>query len=173
MGGGVAWIDLGLEQLVRDLQVLDRTRVQVGVVGEAASRPTADGQLKLGELALIQELGTARIPARPVIHPELHGDVAREEAVKVARAVISFENVDQALEAAGERIARSMRDRILRGDLRPNAAETVRKKGFDHPLIDTSELLGAIGHQLVREGGGILDAGAVIGDFEEFHVGDE
>jgi hypothetical protein len=59
-----------------------------------------------------------------------------------------------------------MRDVILHGELEPNAPETIRKKGFDQPLIETSELLDAIGYQIVREGGGILAAGAASGDFE-------
>jgi hypothetical protein len=166
----VEWIDMGLEELLPRMNLLDKSRVQVGIVGAAAERSSANGDLTMAELALIQELGTETIPPRPFIHPALHTTAAQEEAAKIAHAGVFFENLDLALDHAGERLAQQMRDTILHGHLEPNAPETVRRKGFDQPLIETTGLVDAIGYQIVREGGGVLGAGAAIGDFEEFTV---
>lgn len=173
MNDGVEWVDLGLEEFMRGVRVLDQTKVRVGVVGPAASAPASSGRITIAEAALISEFGSrkAGIPGRHAIS----GTITPEQALKVgedvARTVMSFGNVDGALDEAGRKLAEVIVDRILRGDFEPNATSTVKKKGFDHPLIDTSGLVNAVGHQLVRGSGDIVESGAAVGDFEAFEVG--
>ena len=81
----VEWIDMGLEQFLKNVTHLDKTRVQVGVLGEAAARPSADGRLKMGEVAHIVNYGAKRahIPPRDFIHNAKESPVAAQEGVRV------------------------------------------------------------------------------------------
>lgn len=175
MNENVEWVDLGLEQFMHGVRTLDQTKVRVGVVGPAASAPASSGRISIAEAALISEFGSrkARIPARHAIS----GTITHEQALKVgedvARAVMSFGNVDGALSEAGRKLVEVIVDRILRGDFESNAASTIKKKGFDHPLIDSSGLVNAVGHQLVRGSGDIVEGGAADGGFEAFEIGSD
>jgi hypothetical protein len=172
MADGIEYLDLGLEKFLQGVDHIDKTRVRVGVVGAAADRPSADGRLKMGEVAIINYFGSLamNIPPRRFADRPLHTQTARDEAAKVARAAIEFGNIDAALDSAGEALAREMRDAVFHGEFRENAAKTVMKKGFDHPLLETGQLVEAIGHELVRGSGDTVDAGAASGDYEGFHV---
>ncbi len=166
----VIYVDMGLEQIVRGLNTLDKTKLRVGVVGPEASKPASSGSdVTVAEAALIVHMGTRTIPPRPFV--EIDHRIAKEQAEKILKVVFGFGDTDAALNAAGEKFAEQIRDKILNpNSFAPNAESTIRKKGFDHPLIDTSELLGAIGHELVREGGDIVQGPAAGGEFEQFEV---
>lgn len=151
----VKWIDMGLDQILKNVKFLDETNVRVGIVGDAGERTAANGRITLGEVALINEFGSkaAGIPSRSFIRSALKTPKAKELAYNLAKTAITFGNVDNALHAAGEALAEVMRDKVLHGVPPPNAASTIAKKGFDHPLIETSELQDAIGYELVRSSG--------------------
>lgn len=169
IGPRVIFRDLGLDKVLQGLTTLDKSRVRVGVVGEAANRPSSDGRETLGEVAFWNEFGTKTAPPRPFIHPTFHEESAREASIEVAQAILSFENTDQALGKAGEKIAQSMRDKIIRDELQPrNAARTIKRKGFDHPLFEVGGLQDAIGHEIVRGDGG--EVASIAGELKEAHI---
>jgi hypothetical protein len=152
MSDHAEWLDMGLERFLRSISYLEQTRVRIGVVGDAAARTASSGRITLGEAAIINEFGTRDIPARPFVHSALHTPLARQLAVKIAQTAVTFGDVEAALHDAGQQLAHVVRDAIYHGEFTANAAATARKKGFDHPLIDTSELADAVGHELVRGG---------------------
>lgn len=167
---GVIYKDLGLNDLLAKLNVLDHTKVRTGVVGPEADKPASSGRMSIAEVAYILQMGSRNVPieARPFI--EIDPQIAKEEAEKILKVIFSFGNVDAALHAAGERFAEHMRDKVLNPTtFAPNMPSTIAKKGFDHPLMDTSALLGAIGHELVREGGDRV-AGPAGSEYEQFEV---
>lgn len=172
MSDDAIFIDLGLEKLMKSMKFLDKTVVEVGITGEAADKPTADGRLTIGQAAIIDHYGTKTIPPRPFVTSVMNSPVAMPAAADIVSTALSFGNVDGALNRAGEKLAEEMRDAIYKGDrFVANAPATVAKKGFDHPLIDTSTLVDAIGHRLVRGSGDIVDAGAGSeGEYESYHV---
>jgi hypothetical protein len=76
----------------------------------------------------------------------------------------------------GQMVAEALKDTIREGVDPPNAASTIRKKGFDWPLIDTGEMLESITSRVESEGDsvsvevGIFDEKlAAIADINEHH----
>lgn len=168
----VVWVDFGLEQFARGMRALDETRVRVGVVGPEADKPASSGRISVAEAALISEYGSrkAGIPARRAVSGTITADQAEHHGKKVVEALMSFGDTDRALDEAGGHLAELISARILRGDFDGNAASTVKKKGFDHPLIDTAGLVGAVGHQLVRGDGDLVEGGASEGGYQAFEI---
>jgi hypothetical protein len=57
-------------------------------------------------------------------------------------------DVERTLELVGEGIASQLRQSIVDLVDPPLAASTIRAKGFDKPLIDTSVMLNSVGHEV-------------------------
>ncbi len=156
----IIYTDRGLLQILSAVAKADSTRVKVGVVGAKGGEPSAnDPRITVAEVAAINEFGStvADVPARPAI-----GHTFREKQQEVvgyladaARHVVLSGNADVALERAGAAMAAAVRDTIAESPFDPNAEATVKKKGFDHPLVDTGQLLEAIGHELVHGGSAV------------------
>ena len=153
----VIWKDMGLELFIKNMKVLDRTTIHVGIVSPRADDQDADGRLTLGQLAQILEFGSrsAGIPPRHFVKGSITPHQANEEAEKIVSAVTDLEDPDSAMVKAGKRFAERIRDRIYSGGFTANAAATIRKKGFDHPLVESSLLADAVGYQLVRDDDGV------------------
>lgn len=170
MSDMVEWVDMGLEKFARGFASLEKTSVQVGVVGEEGERTASSGRITIAEAALIDEFGSrkARIPARKAISRTITAAQAKRAGKQVASALVEGGNTDAALTDAGTHFVRLIQQKILDGDFRPNADSTVAKKGFDHPLIDTGEFLAAISYKIVQWVG----AGGSDHDASEFSEGD-
>jgi hypothetical protein len=169
----VQYDDLGLEIILNGFDNLDGTKVEIGVVGDNADRKSADGRLTMGEEAIINEFGSKNmhVPARHFISGTITAKDASEAATKVMEVASVGGDIDQALNTAGSKMAEKIRERIYRGDFKPNAPATIKAKGFDHPLMDTSRLADAINHRLVRGNGDAVDSGAGDDDYQAFEVG--
>lgn len=169
----VIYRDLGLGRILRAIGELDETRVHVGVLGAAAEETASSGRATLGEVALINEYGTARIPARSFLRePISHArGLVVQLFTRAIRSVIEESvPVQVAADKLGGELAQVARNAIGHGIEPENAQSTVDKKGFDHPLVHTGELQKAISHRVVK-GSSILEAGSSIGDYEHFEVG--
>jgi hypothetical protein len=170
--------DHGLKKVLSDVSRLNLTKLRVGVVGPKASQPTTDGRLTNAENAVIQQYGLAGPPGSPP-RDFLNGPFLSARAVvasvlrRVCGRVIQGETPEQAVDWAGSQLQKIPRDAIMssQGISPRNAAATVAKKGFDHPLVDHLDLYDAISHQVIREGGDLLEAGSSIGDYEAFEIG--
>lgn len=172
-GENVKWVDMGMRSIMSNIQKLGETRLQVGVLGHKADQQSTTGGGTLGQVALINEFGApkARIPERSFIRAAAHHPRAESIMQNVVKSAMTG-NVDGALHAAGNAFAEIMRDKIYHtGGFVGNAASTVKKKGFDHPLMDSSQLADAISHQLYRINGlDVVDAGGEGNDYEAFNV---
>lgn len=91
-----------------------------------------------------------RIPPRPIIEPSIE---ANKEAIakELKKAAMAYFNGDETtamryLHRAGITGANAARAWFtdVRNSWAPNAPETIKKKGFDRPLIDTGEMRKAI-----------------------------
>jgi hypothetical protein len=173
MPEGMTYDDLGLEIILKGFDKLDGTKVEIGVVGDNAERKSADGRLTMGEEAIINEFGSKNmhVPARHFISGTITAKDASDAATKVMEVASVGGDIDQALNQAGSKMAEKIRERIYRGDFKPNAPATIKKKGFDHPLMDTSRLADAINHRLVRGNGDAVDGGAGDDGYQAFEVG--
>lgn len=158
------WIDMGLEQILKHVHFLDETNARVGIVGDAGDRPSGNGRMTVGEVALINEFGTESVRSRSFMRSALRTAKAHELAYFLAETALTFGNVEQALHAAGEGLAEIMRAKITHGELRQNKASTIERKGFNSPVLETGVLLTSIDYELVRASGGILSSGGTEGE---------
>lgn len=166
MPGSVVFKDLGLNAFLQGVKALSELRLRVGVVGEKASQTASSGRITVGEAAIINEYGapSRNIPARHAVSGTITEADAMQMGQEATDAVVNFQDPRPALEKAGEKMADKIRDRIYRADFQANAAATVKKKGFDHPLLDSSQMADAVGHQVVTGDGGDAEA------YESFEV---
>lgn len=150
----LVYTDMGLGDIINGFDILASTNIEVGVVGPAADAPASSGRLTMGEVAIINEFGApgANIPARHFVQNTITPKRSRAEAHKLVTAAMHLEDPIAALNEVGARLAEEIRERIYHGDFRQNKPATVRRKGFNHPLMDTSALADAVGFLVVPEG---------------------
>jgi hypothetical protein len=127
-------------------------------LGELKAAMVIKGQYPNGrsvaQIAAIQEFGTARIPARPFVRHALRSVGEVQAVLRAESAAITSKN--RKAPTACRRVAQAMAALVVRaidespGWAKPNAPETVRRKGSDHPLIDTGLLRRSVHWRVVR-----------------------
>lgn len=145
-----AWLRLRgmVEQMKRG-----NTYVKAGVVGPQAE---ADhGGLTNALLAMYQEFGTDKIPARSFVrepfaeHKAQYLAGLRELLPQVVEGKMTAR---KALGLIGLKMSADMKAAIIKGIPPPNAESTIAAKGSSTPLIDTGKLLSSISHEVVVAG---------------------
>jgi hypothetical protein len=165
--------DLGLASFLKRVAEADVKAARVGVVGPKAQESSPRGT-PYGVVALINEFGSVdgHVPERSFIRAAAR-DRNLVAAAAVAASVAYFRlntSLTDALARGAEPIVREMRRLVATGVPPANAPETIRQKGFDHPLFETGGLEAAISHQVVRSGGDIVESGASVEEFQAFEV---
>jgi hypothetical protein len=124
-------------------------KVRVGII-EQANYDGSDGE-SVAQVAFWNEYGTARTPARPFFR----NTIARHKGEWTKQAAALMEanggDVRQTLELMGEGVKGQIVETIQAFREPPNAAATVKKKGFDKPLIDTRTLWRSIDYEVTDE----------------------
>ena len=121
-------------------------KVRVGIFESAKY---ADG-LPVAAAAFWNEYGTVSIPPRPFFRNTIAAH--RHEWPQQAAAILRQNgDVRQTLALMGEGIKGQIAESIQNLHEPANAPATVRKKGFDKPLIDTGTLWRSIGSEIVEE----------------------
>jgi hypothetical protein len=141
------------KRFFQQIAELKKLQVRVGIQQGAASEDGVD----MVDIAMFNELGTARSPARPFIRQS--ADDNKNVIEKVCKA--QLQNVarggtaEQALNALGAMQTGLIQDTITKspGWATANAPATVEKKGSDVPLIDTGKLMQSVHHVIKPKGG--------------------
>lgn len=122
-------------------------KVRVGIIEQANYE---DGQ-SVAQAAFWNEYGTAHIPPRPFFRNTIaeHKDEWPQQAATLMEA--NGGDVRQTLELMGEGVKGQIVATIQAFREPPNAAATVKKKGFDKPLIDTGTLWCSIDYEVTDE----------------------
>ena len=178
MANKVVFTDKGLKKILAEVKRIAGMQVQVGLVGAKAEAPTADGRLTVAEAGIINEFGSGdgHVPRRSFLRDPMHQQrgLVTSLLLQAAGDVATLKATPEAVcDRIGTRLALVVSDAILAGGTphEGNAASTIKKKGFDEPLVDTGTMLDAVGHRTVRDsGGGTLEAGSSVGDYESFEV---
>lgn len=124
------------------IESLGAGELEVGLLGN----PGEHGSLEeLWRIAWINELGSAqkRIPPRPFItqaRMQFESEFAEDFASLVG---LGYSRV-AVLHTLGEKYAREWREIIDLWTTPPNAPATIRKKGFDDPLVETGAMRDAV-----------------------------
>ncbi len=131
-----------------DLVSRDPAVLRVGFL-EGATYPTGK---PVAMIAAIQNFGAPRagIPPRPFFS-NMIANKSGEWPKALAGLLRSNDwNAERALDVAGAAIAGQLRQSIIDTNTPPLAKSTIRRKGFDKPLIDTSVMINSIDHEVIR-----------------------
>lgn len=153
--GGVKITDIkrNWNKLSNTMRLLsgDGKAVFVGILEEDFDKPHGDGPETLGEVAMYNEFGTSRVPARSFIRAtfESRGAYQSLTVSLLKRVIAGTLTIDQARNILGSSIAKSFIKAINDGIDPANAEATLDKKLSDLALVDTGELRDHITYKLV------------------------
>jgi len=158
----VAFVDKGWQSVLKRMTSSD-PQVIVGVMDDVADQQhDEDSEATIGEVAAIQEFGTARIPARPFLRTAVvwNSELAIKKIMaKVARNVLLGTPKNVAIREAGRwavrRVVATIRSRVFV----PNAPSTIARKGNDYTLRDSYKLVKSIGFKVVTGLASIFSSG--------------
>lgn len=93
------------------------------------------------------------VPQRSFLRATI--DINRERIIGVMKGLINDimagkMTMGQALDEIGKLVGELMKKRILGRIPPPNAPLTIARKGFDHPLIETTQMINDIKHRIGR-----------------------
>ena len=148
------------EKLLKELKKLKKLQVRIGVQGgEVHKIRLEDGKeiwgADLVDIAIWNELGTGRIPARPFLGQTVdqHGAEIQKAAAQLVQKICKGQlDAQSALKQLGVLTVGYVQNQITDGDFGPDAPRTVQRKGSDHPLIDTGQLRQGISYVICKKG---------------------
>lgn len=145
--------DLGLNRIMEDVAWLASHNISVGVQGEMTYENT--GEASLADIAYWNEYGTedGRIPERPAFRTayENNQDELNSQIENLFDSVLTGQaNPRQGLERIGKWYVNRVRNEIIGWQTPRNADSTIRKKGFNNPLVDTYRLVKAVTLRIVE-----------------------
>lgn len=121
--------------------------LKAGFLAPAASYP--DGA-KVAHVAQYMEFGTNTIPARPFFRTAITRNKKKWRA-RLYKDIQKDYNTLTAFKRLGVLIQADIRDSIKNGAYTPLKPYTIRRKGFDKPLIDTGIMLRSVDWEVRRQ----------------------
>jgi len=174
--------DLGWREIEKQVAVLRKNPyVMVGVQEGAGSKSSRKNKSKKGgkseaatTVALVasaMEFGAkgGKIPERSFIRStmdESHGELNEMTDGLIDQILDGATTVEKALKIIGLSIVSRIKRKIQTITEPPLAASTIKAKGSDKPLIDTSQLLNSIQSKMVLENSGFSDAVEAAGEVD-------
>lgn len=140
--------DKGLKRILEADAALDKRGVKVGIQSNAGRYQ--DGTTIL-DIAIFNEFGTERIPARPFIRGA--HDKSRKEAEKTMAHLLTKStegaSVSEVLHTLGQWYEGKVKGHATSGQFTPNAPSTIARKGSSKPLVDEGIMTGAIRYEVI------------------------
>jgi hypothetical protein len=118
------------------IEELSRLQVRVGFqAGEKADASGAD----LCDIAAWNEVGTDTIPSRPFFAQSVDGHKSEIDSMckSALKGIANGESAKAILSKVGQRAVDLVVDEIGGGSFAENKPATIKRKGSEHPLIDT------------------------------------
>lgn len=140
--------DKGLKDILAADRGLDGRGVKVGLQANAGASP--DGA-DLLDIAIFNEFGTARIPARPFIRGahDKHKLEAERVMSHLAKTAGEGTAISTVLKTLGQWYEGKVKAHASSGEFIANAPSTIRRKGSSKPLVDTGLMIGAIRYEVL------------------------
>lgn len=128
-------------------------------VGIFDDMPAANGRLSLASLLAINEFGTrdGHVPERPAVQTTFYREEDKYAGLMgqaITDALAGTRSLDTSMRRIGEVVAADIKKTIAWMVPPDNAPNTIRKKGFNHPLVETATMSRAITYQVRRQNGG-------------------
>lgn len=157
--GGMRFRDRGWMRILDNVQKLGTIQVKVGAVGRDAMRKHPSRKETVADVLLWNEFGARnhqgeRTPARMPLRRTFTSTNQAVYAMGLGvahRAVTLKQSATTAMRWMGEQAVDAIRVTIAKGLKPNNAARTVKRKGFDHPLIETGVLWASMAYRLIRD----------------------
>lgn len=133
---------------LRDINEIKKSYMDIGVNEDAGNY--ADGT-SVAEVAFWNEYGTVKIPERSFLRAAV--DEKKDELDtfqnEVLEDVVNQKyGVIQGLRRFAFRVTTEIKNKITTLKEPPNAASTIKKKGFDNPLIHSRKMLNSIDYKI-------------------------
>lgn len=145
-------VDIVLNDLKKALSTNVRGARAGYLSGDRGKKPYEEDNLTVAQVALWNELGTERIPARPFLRNANQNAKKRGVAIVKARMEENAD-VEQIANDIGLMLESEIKNQISRGTFKENAKSTIRRKGSSRPLIDTSNMLQSVHWGKITTGG--------------------
>jgi len=124
-----------LAGLVKKIE--DAGLLRVGFL-EGATYP--DGTT-VAEVAAKNEYGAVGVPMRPFFRTMVKSKKASWSTNVANVLAVNNYDIDKTWQLVGEKITGQLRDSIRDWTTPPNSPDTIARKGFNKPLIDTGQML--------------------------------
>lgn len=137
-----------LEKTLRELGALE---VRVGIQQGKVNKDGVD----LVDIAMFNELGTARAPSRPFLRDSVdaNGDKINAFLQTRKKKILQGESAEEILKKIGVFQKGLIQAQIREGSFAPNAEATIRKKKSATPLIDTGRMRQSVNFVIQPKGG--------------------
>lgn len=103
----------------------------------------------VAQVGFWNEYGTRNIPPRPFMRSVIEQD--GQQWAQYLGKLIKTEDTGKALNVVGAEMAGAITGSILQFTTPPNAPSTIRKKGFNKPLIDTGVMSRSVSWEVQDE----------------------
>lgn len=138
----------------------ERLEAALRKISEAVTRPAtlrvgflSDASYPNGTnvamIAAIQNFGGGNVPPRPFFSNMVAAKSPEWPKAIADLLVANDYDVEKTLNITGQAIAGQLRQSIIDTNAPPLAPSTIRRKGFSKPLIDTSNMINSIDHEIV------------------------
>ncbi len=145
------------KKFFRELKKLSEKQVRVGLKRgkKGKNHDGSPSQTNLVDIALYNELGTSTIPSRPFLAQT--ATIRKREIIDLAvshatNVVLGKQTAQKAFREIGKSTKKAIQDQIDQGQFVPNAPSTIKKKGHDHPLVDTGTMKKSISYTVCQKG---------------------
>jgi hypothetical protein len=158
MHGGHTDTDMGLNNILKEIEKLKTCSIKAGVTQDTGAAMNEDG-VTVATYATYNEFGVRKhgkevIPSRPFIRGWV--DSKREQIAKTIEKLYGQVNDGKmfgatALNRLGQYAEYGIRSYLRNGSFVPNSERTVKMKGSSRPLIDTGTLRNSIRYEIVEQ----------------------
>lgn len=141
--------DLGWNRIKREIIALDKMSVYVGIQGSNALKHSGDATLV--EIATYNHFGTEKIPSRPFLTHAITANksqIMRRISASVRVITSGAAKTEKQLALIGEYVVSLTQDEITAWADPPNAPATVKRKGFNNPLVWTGTLRRSVTYEV-------------------------
>jgi hypothetical protein len=135
-------LERALQEMAR--QVSKPAALRVGFLGNA-TYPDGKG---VALIAALQEFGTRRMPPRPFFRNMIAAKSSGWAGAIAANLRANNYDAERSLEDVGRAIADQLQMSIRDLTSPPLAASTIARKGFDKPLIETTQMLNSVDYEV-------------------------
>lgn len=138
-------------RFLAQVEELKKLQVQVGFQAGAAAEE--DG-VDIANVAMWNELGTSRAPARPFLRKSVDENTDKIKAMckKQLQRLAQGASAEDILEKIGTFQKGLIQKKIVDGDFEENAPSTIRKKHSSRPLIDTGHMRRSVNFVVRKKG---------------------